>query len=382
MAKIVGVSRNKAVAAPKKRRRNRAAAGVDGFGLGWQHGYWHGQCESIVQRTIVPSYIRDLHVLFITSGKGFPYSPLDEAVGQTLMQLVSRLSVMSPKDDIVGFASREMPALAIVLDGLDFPVSTIDALRSLGIRTAIWFTDDPYYTEVTADLAPHYDFVFTLERNCVPFYEQRGCARVHYLPLGVHTADFRPRNPRHEIRGDICFIGSAYWNRIRLFEELLPRMAKRRFRLSGLWWDRLSDFQRWRDRIDLGKWMGPLETAEQYNAHKIVINVHRAHDDSTFNRNLYNIPAVSPNPRTFEIAACGTLLMSDNREDLAQFYTPGVEIVTYDSAQDMAEKMDYYLAHEDERRQIALNGLYRTLRDHTYVSRLSQLLDLATIPLA
>lgn len=350
--------------------------------MGWQHGYWYGQCESIVQRTTVPYYIRDVHVLFITSGKGFPYSPLDAAVGQTLMQLVSRLTVMSPKDDIVGVASRERPALAVVLDGLDFPVSTIDALRELGIRTAIWFTDDPYYTEVTADLAPHYDFVFTLERNCVPFYEQRGCARVHYLPLGVHTVDFRPRNPRYQLRGDVCFIGSAYWNRIRLFEELLPRMAHRSFKLSGLWWDRLSDYARWRDRIDLGKWMGPTDTAEQYNAHKIVINVHRAHDDSTFNRNLYNVPAVSPNPRTFEIAACGTLLMSDNREDLAQFYTPGVEIVTYDSAQDMADKMDYYLAHEEERRQIALRGLYRTLRDHTYVSRLSQLLDLAMIPLA
>ena len=336
-----------------------------------------------MQRSIVPFYARDLHVLFITSGKGFPYSPLDNAVGQTLGQLVTRLTVLTPKDDIVGVAARDRPTLALVLDGLDFPVSKIDALRELGIRTAIWFTDDPYYTEVTAELAPHYDFVFTLERNCVPFYQERGCPRVHYMPLGVHTADFRPANPPHAIRrGDICFIGSAYWNRIRLFEELLPRIARRSFKLSGLWWDRLSDYARWQDRIDLGKWMGPVETAEQYNAHKIVINVHRAHDDSTFNRNLYNIPAASPNPRTFEIAACGTLLMSDNREDLAQFYTPGVEIVTYDSAQDMADKMDYYLAHEDERRQIALRGLHRTLRDHTYTSRLSQLLDLAMMPLA
>lgn len=381
MAKLKAIVKRRA-SAVRRRRRQRPAAGGDGYSLGWQHGYWFGQCESVIQGTAVPFYTRDLHVLFITSGKGFPYSPLDSAVGQTLGQLVARLTVLTPKDDIIAAAAIERPQLALVLDGLDFPAATVDALRELGIRTAIWFTDDPYYTEVTAQLAPHYDFVFTLERNCVPFYEQLGCARVHYLPLGVHTADFRPRNPRHELRGDICFIGSAYWNRIRLFEELLPRMAHRSFRLSGLWWDRLSDFKRWRSRIDLDKWMGPAETAEQYNAHKIVINVHRAHDDSTFNRNIYNVPAVSPNPRTFEIAACGTLLMSDNREDLAQFYTPGVEIVTYDSAQDMADKMDYYLAHEDERRQIALRGLQRTLRDHTYVSRLSQLLDLATIPLA
>lgn len=380
MAKIKVRNFRQATDVRVRRRRRRSAS--DGYQLGWQHGYWYGQCESVAQQSIVPFYARDLHVLFITSGKGYPYSPLDNAVGQTLGQLVTRLTVMSPKDDIVGVAARERPALTLVLDGLDFPVSTIDALRKLGIRTAIWFTDDPYYTEVTAVLAPHYDFVFTLERNCVPFYQEHGCPRVHYLPLGVHTADFRPANPRHAVRGDICFIGSAYWNRIRLFEELLPRMSRRSFKLSGMWWDRLSDYQKWRDRIDLGKWMGPAETAEQYNAHKIVINVHRAHDDSTFNRNLFNIPAVSPNPRTFEIAACGTLLMSDNREDLAQFYTPGVEIVTYDSAQDMADKIDYYLAHEDERRQIALRGLHRTLRDHTYGSRLSQLLDLAMMPLA
>ncbi|MCC3377302.1 glycosyltransferase [Cohnella sp. REN36] len=363
------------------RKRKTRSVEKKGFTLGWQHGYWYGRCESMMRSTVVPTYRRDMHLLFVTSGKGFPYSPLDEGIGQTLQGLVARVSVLAPVDDILGFAERERPHLALILEGMNLPVAYADRMRELGIRTAIWFTDDPYYTDVTSAIAPHYDFVFTLERNCVSFYQQLGCSRVHYLPLGVNMNAYRPRNPRYALRGDICFIGTAYWNRIRLFEELLPQIAHRKFHLSGLWWDRLSKYDRWKERIDLGKWLGPEETAEQYNAHKIVINVHRAHDDDTFNRNLANIPAVSPNPRTFEIQACGTLLMTDHRDDLALFYTPGVEIVTYDSAADMAAKLDYYLKHEEERQQIAMRGLYRTLRDHTYVSRLSQLLDIATAPL-
>ncbi|UJF32077.1 glycosyltransferase [Paenibacillus hexagrammi] len=40
------------------------------------------------------------------------------------------------------------------------------------------------------------------------------------------------------------------------------------------------------------------------------------------------------------------------------------------------EKIDYYLNHEEERQRIALRGLSRTLRDHTYRNRLHELLSI------
>jgi spore maturation protein CgeB len=370
------------MAAAKRRgivSRNGAAfrkGRVDGYPLGWSHGHWFGRCESIIRRVAPVPVKRPIHVLYVTTGKGYPYSPLDNGIYETLKTVAEKVTLALPDQDVARIAAKARPDMMLVLDGMNMPLEKVHEVGSLGIRTAIWFTDDPYYTDVTADIALQYHSVFTLERSCLPFYSERGCSRVFYLPLGVFPASFHPRNPSLSTRGEICFIGTAYWNRVSLFHQLIPLLAHRRLQISGMWWDRLPEFHRWRGLIDLGKWMDPAQTAERYNANKIVINAHRAHVDDTFNRNLAQIAAVSPNPRTFEISACGTLQITDRREDIDQFYIPGHEIITYDSPQDLALKTEYYLEHEEERQAIALRGLYRTYKDHTYISRLNKLMDL------
>ncbi|QJD84068.1 CgeB family protein [Cohnella herbarum] len=353
-------------------RKGRSA----GYSLGWTDGHWFGRCEAVARKASPVPVKRPIHVLYVTSGKGYPYTPLDNGIVETLKLIAQQVTLVVPDDDIVSVAAAVRPDMMLALDGMHLSHEKVQAINALGIRTAIWFTDDPYYTDITAGIAVHYQHVFTLERNCLPYYANSGCARVSYLPLGVFPGSYRPRNTPHSMRGEISFIGTAYWNRVELFNRAIPLLAHRRLRISGMWWDRLAEYERWKGLIDLDKWMEPDETSEKYNANRIVINSHRAHDDETFNQNSARITAVSPNPRTFEISASGTLQLTDWREDIAQFYVPGVEIVTYDSPEDMAAKVDYYLEHEEERQEIALRGLYRTLRDHTYVSRLNQLMDL------
>lgn len=40
------------------------------------------------------------------------------------------------------------------------------------------------------------------------------------------------------------------------------------------------------------------------------------------------------------------------------------------------DKIQYYLTHEEERREMSLRAFERTLRDHTYARRLGQLLTI------
>ncbi|SFS51027.1 glycosyltransferase [Paenibacillus sp. BC26] len=356
--------------------RGEARGRVDGFRLGWQHGHWYGQCESVLQNTAQTQTfaVRQAHVLFVATGKGFPYSPLDEAIANALRAQVTQLTITDTLQPVADIAMRIRPDIVIVLDGLQFNVAQADAMRAAGIRTAIWFTDDPYYTDITSGIAPHYDEVFTLELVCVDYYRRLGCPNVYYLPLGADPASFRPRNPLRSQRHDICFIGSAYWRRVEFFNEVTKFLATKDTHISGIWWERLKDFQLMKSKIELGRWMGPDETANMYNGAKIVINMHRAHDDETFNNNSAGIGAISPNPRTFEIAACAALQLTDVRSDLVSFYTPDVDIVTYSSPQEMIDKIQYYLAHEEERKAIAMRGMYRTMREHTYGKRIERLL--------
>ncbi|MNI92288.1 Spore protein YkvP [compost metagenome] len=103
--------------------------------------------------------------------------------------------------------------------------------------------------------------------------------------------------------------------------------------------------------------------------------MHRSPIAESVNNNTIGVTASSPNPRTFEIAACGTLQLVDVREDLASFYTPGVEIETYSTSDELMQKVNFYLTHEKERQEIALRALEKTYRDHTYSNRIHQMFE-------
>lgn len=82
------------------------------------------------------------------------------------------------------------------------------------------------------------------------------------------------------------------------------------------------------------------------------------------------------NMRLYEATGVASCLLTDWKDNLAELFEPDAEVVTYRSADECVEKLQYLLAHEDERRRIALAGQRRTLRDHTFDRRAAQLDDL------
>src|SRR6266545_5274834 len=79
------------------------------------------------------------------------------------------------------------------------------------------------------------------------------------------------------------------------------------------------------------------------------------------------------NMRLYEATGVGTLLLTDAKQNLSDLFEPGTEVVTYTSAEDAADKIRYYLEHEDERAAIARAGQARTLGEHTYAQRMREL---------
>ena len=80
--------------------------------------------------------------------------------------------------------------------------------------------------------------------------------------------------------------------------------------------------------------------------------------------------------RAFDILGSGGFLLSNYQEDFLEYFTPGEDFVCYESESDLLQKLDYYLAHEDERRAIAGNGHAKVAAAHTYRDRVRQMLDL------
>jgi len=82
------------------------------------------------------------------------------------------------------------------------------------------------------------------------------------------------------------------------------------------------------------------------------------------------------NMRLFEATGVGTCLLTEHQSDLADLFEPDVEVATYRSPEEAAEKAAYLLEHEDVRRSLAAAGQKRVLRDHTFADRARQINDL------
>jgi spore maturation protein CgeB len=79
------------------------------------------------------------------------------------------------------------------------------------------------------------------------------------------------------------------------------------------------------------------------------------------------------NMRLFEVTGVGSCLLTDWKENISELFEPDSEVVTYRSAEECVEKVNYLLNHEEERRAIAEAGQRRALRDHTIPQRAAQL---------
>jgi spore maturation protein CgeB len=56
-------------------------------------------------------------------------------------------------------------------------------------------------------------------------------------------------------------------------------------------------------------------------------------------------------------------------------FEDGVHLATYSSVSELREKSQYYLAHKEKRRRIAACGRQEVLEKHTYLHRVSEMLD-------
>lgn len=340
---------------------------------GYSDGYRLGMCQSVLQKLPPPDVNRrDLKVMFVPQG----FEAIDSGVISALQQLVSSC-IVAEASTIVEQAQQHQPDVLIVLNGLHvFPeehLAHIRQIRSMGIKTVIWFADDPYFTEDTILMCKEYDVVFTHEQSCVPFYIEAGAAQVHYLPLGVNPHMFFPQKHDPQHCYDICFIGNAFWNRVTLFDEMAQFLSDKKVLIAGGFWERLSRQDLLQKFIQPG-FIAPEETAKYYNGSKVVINIHRPTEKGQDNRNYYELPGQSINPRTYEISACGAMQITDVRDDLSTHFTPGVDIETFSSVEELKRKITYYLKHPEERARMAARGLWTTREKHSFVTRIEALL--------
>ncbi len=78
--------------------------------------------------------------------------------------------------------------------------------------------------------------------------------------------------------------------------------------------------------------------------------------------------------RIFDVLGSGGFLISNYQAEIETMFTPGVDLETYGSIEELVDKCAYYLEHEDQRKQIALNGYNKVKSMYTVEHRMKQMI--------
>lgn len=115
-----------------------------------------------------------------------------------------------------------------------------------------------------------------------------------------------------------------------------------------------------------GRYLKMQEAFDLYRSSKISLNIH--------SMSLHS----SPNERDFEVPMCCGFVLSDlsvhAQQRIEEFFVPNDEIICYQSTEELIEKVDYFLAHPDQREQLSESARARILKEHTFTYRTRKML--------
>lgn len=123
--------------------------------------------------------------------------------------------------------------------------------------------------------------------------------------------------------------------------------------------DRVSEGVRRFPQVDAGE-----EALKVFYSSKINLNI-------TLRSIASGVPA-----RVYDVMSVGGFMLSNWQEEIPELFVEDREIVTYKTPEELLDKADYYLRHDNERIRIGVNG-YRKVKEHyTYEHRIGKIISI------
>lgn len=80
--------------------------------------------------------------------------------------------------------------------------------------------------------------------------------------------------------------------------------------------------------------------------------------------------------RVFEVMSVGGFMLTNWQEEIPEMFAEDKEIVTYKTPEELVDKADYYLRHDNERIRIGVNGYQKVKEHYTYEHRLRKIISI------
>ena len=80
--------------------------------------------------------------------------------------------------------------------------------------------------------------------------------------------------------------------------------------------------------------------------------------------------------RIFDIIGSGGFLLTNYQTEIPEYFEIGKDLDVFSSEEELLSKVEYYLTHEEERKEIASNGYNKVRKFHTYEDRIKDMMQI------
>jgi len=267
------------------------------------------------------------------------------------------------------------PDLLITTCGSSLPPQLIEECKS--ICDSLFFqllVDHPMYlyrqhfVSYLLENVPRFDCNFTFVRSAVPGLYQIGAQRAEHLHFAHDPRIHKPTKlseEDHEIyQGNVAYIGN--WGPFK--ETWAAHLAPCGLKVWGKNWDH-GDWNSpakkcWqkpgREELGLGEDMAKVCAATKVIFNLIMVENECAHS-----------------LKTFEIPACGGFMLTNRTDEQLEILEEDRHAAYYSTKEELLDKLDFYLKHDEARKKIAHAGRERVLGE-TYEARSRKILGVYT----
>ena len=224
--------------------------------------------------------------------------------------------------------------------------------------------DDPESSEILSKpVAKYYDHCAISNIAEIETYKCWGVKNVFFWPLGaINYKDEYFETINNSIyqqrKFDIGFIGAKYGTpKFGRFGKIIGLYNKKRDMKKLL--KNIPQLVGFGTKWDNG-YIESKDILKFYTNIKLGINIHNS---------------TGPiNSRLFDLNAFGICQICDNKSFLGEIYELDKEVIGFSNIDEAISKIQYYLEHEDEAEEIAINGRERFLKNYTSSEILNSLL--------
>jgi spore maturation protein CgeB len=282
---------------------------------------------------------------------------------------------------------------------------TIDAIRRSGVPTVNFSCNNVHQFDLVRDIAAHFDACIVPERAALSDFLSVG-AKPLRIQLAANPRIYHPYpEPR---RYDVTFVGQRYADRAEFLDVLHDNgvdvrawgagwapakrldVAHARAALALIEDERLDGVQRLLKRrlarsshvsASAASSAVPAEPKaygaprllqrdliRTFSQSRLSLGFATAGDSHRATKRLTHLRL-----REFEAPMSGALYLTEDQPELAEYFDPGKEVLTYTDRFDLLDKARFYLAHQETAERVRRAGWLRAQSEHTWQHRFTEL---------